>query len=311
MGLKEKVAETALELVKSENVQNKTVELFGMLFPYAGIKKKAIDLYIEEIENSDLSTDAKMIALLNARGTLKKLKNQKNIAEIAKESAEEGTDFKETSGVNEEWLDRFMESAGFVSSEDMQVIWGKILANEFEKPGTTPPNMIRVLSEITPTLARAFRKICSMKIWICPLSEDRNIEQMFQKIFVPYSEHSAEFYQMGLSFNILNELETLGVIKFSSISGYVSKGIDNNKVLLCIGDKLELIDSHKKDEVPIGNVLLTSVGQALQKITEVEEIPNYYEMIREYVLNNGIKFADEHEYQLTAVGDAVGISRKI
>ena len=56
MGLEEKLGETALDLVKNENVQNKVADLFGMLFPYAGIKKKAVDMYIEEIENSDLST---------------------------------------------------------------------------------------------------------------------------------------------------------------------------------------------------------------------------------------------------------------
>ena len=131
MGLEEKLGEKALDLVKNENVQNKVADLFGMLFPYAGIKKKAVDMYIEEIENSDLSTEAKMISLLNAKKTLKKIKNQKNIAEIAKENAKEGTDFSEKSGVSEEWFDRFMESASYVSSEEMQLVWGKILANEF------------------------------------------------------------------------------------------------------------------------------------------------------------------------------------
>ena len=96
------------------------VELFGMIFPYAGIKKKAVDMYKAEIEQSDLSTEAKMISLLNARKTLKGIKNQKNIVEIAKDNAKEGTNFSEKSGVNEEWCDRFLESASFVSSEDMQ-----------------------------------------------------------------------------------------------------------------------------------------------------------------------------------------------
>ena len=73
-----------------------------MLFPYAGIEKKARDLYIEEIENSDLSTETKVTLILNAKKTLKKLKNQGNIAKIAKENAKEGTDFSEKSGVSGE-----------------------------------------------------------------------------------------------------------------------------------------------------------------------------------------------------------------
>lgn len=175
MSFEKKLGETALELVKSENVQNKAADLLGMLFPYVGVKKKAVDLYIEEIENSDLSTDAKMISLLNARKTLKKLKNQKNIAEIAKENVKEGTDFSEKSGVSEEWFDRYMESASFVSSEQMQLVWGKILANEFEKPGCTPRNMTRILSEFTQTYAKAFRTLCSMRVLLVSVSEDEKI----------------------------------------------------------------------------------------------------------------------------------------
>lgn len=301
---------TAVDLIKSENVQNKAISALGMLFPYAGLTKKAVDMYISEIEKSDMSIDAKMFSVMNAKKTLKRKKNQKQIADIAMDNTKEGTDFTETSGVNEEWLERFMDSAGFVSSEDMQLIWGKILANEFEKPGTTPPNMIRVLSEITPTLARAFRKICSMRIWVCPLLEDENIEIAFQKTFVPYNGHEDVLREMGISFNILNELETLGVIKVSTISGYVSKKIDNAKVLLCIGDKLEVINEHKKGEIPIGNVMLTSVGEALQRITESEEIPNYFEMVKEYVIKSGAKFAVEHNFQVTVEDDTLHISKK-
>lgn len=56
--------------------------------------------------------------------------------------------------------------------------------------------------------------------------------------------------------------------------------------------------------------MLTSVGEALQRITETEEIPNYYEMIKEYVLKNGAKFAEEHNFQVTVDGDTLNISKK-
>lgn len=310
MEFEKELGKTALELVKSENIQNKSADLLGMLFPFAGIKKKAVDLYIKEIEDSDLSTDTKMLLLLNAKQKFKQLKNQEKIVEIASVNAKEGTDFSETSGINEEWLDRFMNSAGFVSSEEMQWIWGKILANEFERPGTTPPNMIRVLSEITPDLAKAFRKICSMRVWICPLTEDENIEMVIPDILVPFNGHDSEFRGMGISFKMLNELETLGIIKISTVGGYVSKNIDNKKVLLCVGDKPEVIVEHQKNEIPIGNVMLTTVGEALQAITESEDVPNYHRMVREYMLKKNVKFVDEHDFQLTLEGDSLFISKK-
>lgn len=303
-------AKTAVDLVKNENVLNKSVGVMGMLFPFAGLKQKAVEMYVEDIEKSDLPAETKVFMVLNMKKTFKKVKNQKAIAEIAMENAKQGTDFSEDSGVSEEWLDRFMDSAGFVSSEEIQWIWGKILANEFERPGSTPPNMIRILSEITPELASAFRYICSMRIWILPLNENGDIQGEFQELFVPYNKNDEKFRECGVSFNVLNELETLGVIRFESLSGYISTGITNDKVLICVGDKLDVIEEYRKGKLPIGNVMLTSVGEALKSITDSVEISDYYEMVKIYMSDKGVKFADDHEYYAEIKGDKLTIYRK-
>ena len=304
------VAKTAVDLVKNDNVLNKAAGVMGMLFPYAGLKQKAVNMYIEEIEKSDMSPEAKIFTVLNMKKTFKKIKNQKSIADIAMENTKEGTDFSEKSGVSEEWLERYMDSAGFVSSEDIQLIWGKILANEFERPGSTPPNMIRILSEITPKLAMAFRVICSMNVFICPLMEDGNVMGAFRKLFVPYKMNNDRLHELGLSFNALNELEALGVIRFNSISGYVSKGITQKRVLLCIGDKLEVLNEHKNGEVPIGNVILTSVGEALQAITDPDDIEDYYDMVKNYLNSEQVKLAEEHDYFSEIKDDILTIGRE-
>ena len=303
------IGKTAVDLVKNENIQNKAANAMGMLFPYAGLTKKALEIYLNEIENSDKSPELKMFLIMNAKKKLRKIKNQKQICEIAIENAKEGTDFSKESGVQEEWLDRFMNSASFVSSEEVQLIWGKILANEFENPGSTPSNMIRVLSEITPNLANSFRKLCSMKVWIMPLTEDENIEGQLQRSFVPYNGNEDLFQKIEITFNILNELETLGVLKFESLNGYVNKGINNNKVLICVDDKLEVINKHNENEMPIGDVLFTSVGKALKRITSDEEIPSYYEMIKVYLTRKGVVFADKHNFYTSIVGDKIHINK--
>lgn len=304
------VTKTAVDLVKNDNVLNKTAGVMGMLFPYVGLKQKAVNMYIEEIEKSDMSPEVKIFTVLNMKKTFKKIKNQKSIADIAMENTKEGTDFSEKSGVSEEWLERYMDSAGFVSSEDIQLIWGKILANEFERPGSTPPNMIRILSEITPKLAMAFRVICSMIVFICPLMEDGNAMGAFRKLFVPYKMNNDRLHELGLSFDVLNELEVLGVIRFSSISGYVSKGITQKRVLLCIGDKLEVLSEHKNDEVPVGNVILTSAGEALQAITAPEDVEDYYDMVKKYLNSEQVKLAEEHDYFAEIKGDILTIGRE-
>ena len=302
MSLDEKIGEVALNLAKNENIQNKTVELLGMLFPYAGLTKKAVDMYISEIEMSDMSTEAKVFSVMNAKKTIKKIKNQKQIADIAMENAKEGTDFTETSGVNEEWLERFMDSAGFVSSEDIQLIWGKVLANEFEKPGTTPPNMIRILSEMTPTYAKAFRVICSMQVLFLFLDNEDVVNSEWQ-IIVPFEENIDYMRKYGLSFEILNELETLGVIKFEAVAGYISTDIQEERLLVHSNEKTLLAVAHNKGCVPIGNVLLTTAGEALRQITPVDRMEGYTEALEKYMKANSVKFAENVPFKVFVNGE--------
>ena len=113
-----------------------------------------------------------------------------------------------------------------------------------------------------------------------------------------------------MSFNVLNELETLGVIRFESIGGYISKGFSSDKILICVGDKLDVIEEYKKGKLPAGNVMLTSVGEALKSITDSIEIGDYYEMVRKYMSDNGVKFAAEHEFVANVNGNELTISRK-
>ena len=44
------VAKTVVDLMKNENVLNKSVGVLGMLFPFAGLKQKAVEMYVEDIE---------------------------------------------------------------------------------------------------------------------------------------------------------------------------------------------------------------------------------------------------------------------
>lgn len=83
MGIEKIIASTYTDLIKNENIQNKVTSLPEMIFPYAGIEKRALDMYVSEVEKSDMSPESKLIAVLNAKETIKRLKNQKSIADKA------------------------------------------------------------------------------------------------------------------------------------------------------------------------------------------------------------------------------------
>ena len=61
------VAKTAIDLAKTDNVLNKATGIMGMLFPYAGIKQKTVNMYLDEIEKSDMPLETKVFLALNVR----------------------------------------------------------------------------------------------------------------------------------------------------------------------------------------------------------------------------------------------------
>lgn len=304
MGIAGKIGETALNLVENKDVLDKSTNIMGMLFPYAGLTKKALDMYISDVEKSDMSSESKLIAVLDAKRTIKKLKNQKRIAEIAVETAEDNTDFTEQSGVGQEWLERFMDSAGFVSDEAVQLIWGEILGKEFEKPGSTPSNMIRILSEITPTYAQAFKKICSMQMLAIELDETDKIAEAKYEVVVPYKDNEKKTDDAGLTFSLINELETLGLIKFKYLEDYALNYVNTSHIVLFINGEVWEVDEYGTVQVPCGNVMLTSAGECLKKITPTETIAGYSEWVKKY-MQEYVKLKTTTNYKVTVDGNKI------
>lgn len=126
-------------------------------------------------------------------------------------------------------------------------MWGKILAKEFEQPGSTPHNMVRILSEITSKHAQAFQKICSMKRLSLFTEGSESVKEVRNDIVVPYEGNEEEFRTLGLSFDLLNEFETLGLIKFDSIAGFVALNTPEKGVVTYIDGVTQEVESHKKD----------------------------------------------------------------
>lgn len=304
--MKEKLVEAAVDLVKNKDIQDKTSNLFGMIFPYIGIRKEAVDCYITEIEKSDLSPELKAYTIYNTKQTFKKFKNQHDIAQIAIENSKEGTDFSINSKVDKEWFDRFMNSAGYVSSDEVKIIWGKILSKEYENPGSTPFNMTRILSEITPKYAKIFKNICSMRRPLIVIDESGKGIHARENIVVPFDENNDYFTNLGITFNSLCELETLGLIKFDNITGFKTTNIPKGRIIVYIdGITKEIKGEH--NDIPIGCVILTSAGKCIKNIIEADKIENYNQEEGSYMKKQGIEYLDNCEYSISITNDTYHI----
>lgn len=164
--------------------------------------------------------------------------------------------------------------------------------------------MIRILSEITPRYAEAFQKICSMHRIMVAIDEAGNPADFRDNVVVPYAGNEEEMKKLGLPYSVLNELDTLGLIKFSTLPGFVTTGIPENcTICTYIHGVTKELEESGRESVAIGNVLLTDAGRCLSKITETIQIEEYELLEKAYMARSRIKYAEETAYEVAEDGE--------
>ena len=287
-------AKSAGETLAKESVSKISTALGG-LFPFFGLKHRAIEAYVKDIEDSNMPAESKMMAIANTRKTYKELKNQLAIADIAMKNAKEGTDFSKNSQVDDEWLARFMDSAKFVSDEKVQLVWGKLLASEFEDPNSTPPSLFRILAEITPPYAQIFANLCCLTTTFEYTYKDGSIQK---EAFVLFPSSDTYYTaKLRIYYETLIELQTLGLLQYAAAGDFFTHYDTNNKpkTKLIYGMHSAIIINHTDDRLPIGKVLLTKAGLSLSKFVEHTDIQEYFDDIIQYFMSKNIQ-VDENSY---------------
>ncbi|MFK4879482.1 DUF2806 domain-containing protein [Lactococcus garvieae] len=270
---------------------DKLEKLFGKLFPYVGLERQALENYIDNIEQTNLSPSDKLFATLGAKQKIKAYKNQNTITKLAIENSKANTDFSQESNVEEEWLARFMDSARFVSSQEAQFLWGQVLAGEFEEPGTFPISTIRILSELPVDLARIFTHIAQMRVTLLASSKKEiNLSPVSYDIMVPITKINEDFIDLGISYVNLIKLENLGLINFESGGYQKNLELQNyGNIVLQYRDELIRIEEYEASSFPMGCVLLTDVGKCIANMINVEEIPDYVIYLKKYLEYKRVK----------------------
>lgn len=102
-----------------------------------------------------------LVKRTQSRIAFQELKKQQNIdcavAFAAQELESEASVSKEP--VDKDWISRFFDSVSSVSEKEMQLIWGKILADEVRKPGSFSMRTLDVVRNLSKKEAECFLKI--------------------------------------------------------------------------------------------------------------------------------------------------------
>lgn len=261
----------------ANNFIDKISSALGWIVRPKGIKPAIIEAnksIIEEISNrQDINPIERAAIVCNYKKIIKEYKNQVNIIGTAIEYLNPNA---KPERVQDDWINFFFDKIKDVTDDYMKIIWGRILAGEFNEPNTYTKQLIHILSIMDSNLAKSFQKIRSS----CFYSEP-HLYIFIYRTNENEIKNIKKYQDMSLYISDFKELDSLGLIQYR-YSEFHSLVI--NDKTFDYGDKKIKLNTDKRS-IAIGNVALTSVGKQLCRIVPME----YDDKILEICLDSWIK----------------------
>lgn len=116
------------------------------------------------IDTSNFEEIAKRASSRLAYQEIAKQQNIEAVVDIAYKELE-NTETVSNEPVNRDWMLRFFNSVEDISNEDMQRIWGRILAGEIKEPNTFSYRTLEKLKNMTQQEAKCFQLVSSLALY--------------------------------------------------------------------------------------------------------------------------------------------------
>ena len=253
--------------------------------------QRAVGKFTEKIIREQMNLDKVFVIAANE---LKK--------ERSDSSTDQNTGNSDEKIIDDNWLNSFEEEARQKSTEDMQLLFGRILAGEIRKPGAYSIQTVKVLGRLSQNTARLFRQLCSICVAI-----KNPIDGRVWDLRVPYIADTPRWDSIGkygLGIPLLDMLQEYGLISSNLNTCFPYNMCILNQdpppyaLLLHQGqywglDPLPEWDKEQKIEV-LG-ILFSLAGRELFPIVDLNPAEGYTEDLKEFFANKGLQMV---EYKL-------------
>ena len=132
-------------------------------------------------------------------------KRQSNIGAVVRLAAPEMED-KDVPDhePDHDWTARFFDGIQDVSSEELQLLWAKVLAGEVERPDSTSIRTLSILKNLDPAIAGLFRKLCSACVSL--KSGGQFMDARVPSLGGNAADNALRIYELDyINLNVLNE----------------------------------------------------------------------------------------------------------
>ena len=194
---------------------------------------------------------------------------------------------EEVPPINEDWLNNFEKEASQKSTEEMQLLFGRILAGEIQRPSSFSIKTVRLLSSLDSEVAQIFKLLCSLRI--TSQIGDHIRDSRVVSLGKSASLNSLRSY--GLGFGQLSLLEENGLIisQYDSQMHYENFVADGSRSMVLSflyqnKDRIfiPLPNWQTSDKLWLSGVALSHSGRELMKIVDTEEDKKYTDALQEY-----------------------------
>ena len=243
------------------------------------------------------------------------IQDQINIDIIAKNAAddllntpEENNNTNEDVAVDEissDWLNAFEKEACNKSSDEMRLLFGKILAGEIRKPKSFSIKTIKLISQLDNQAASIFQNYCSLCISLC-----RNSTVFDARVAtLDGIAEKNSLIEYGLSFYNLNILNEYGLIisQYNSILDYqiciMHEQNKNASSFVYQGKKFILVpmnNSNYNPKLELGGVELTLSGKELLNIIDILPCEKYTTALTSYFLKKNLQMIEVKNFNISS-----------
>lgn len=161
--------------------------------------------------------------------------------------------------VDEDWLNSFFDSVANISNNQMQIIWGKLLAGEIENPGKFSIRTLDTLRKLTQMEAELFLSLFPyvLRCW-------GDTEKTFYDYFILDDAIS----KINVSYSKIILLSEANLISSNNMVtvGFSILPMDKENIY-CLNSKIEFTNlSDQEIDISARAYILTEVGKALYNV---------------------------------------------
>lgn len=209
-------------------------------------------------------------------------KKQLNIESITAYAAEELKNEEPVSNepLDEDWTTRFFNIAEDISSDEMQALWGRILAGEIKQPKSYSLRTLELLKNLSKKEAEVFMKFGQLAIISGNISFILNFKD--EKLL-------EEKYQLNFSERLL--LEELGFITANDLQFKMMPNPDQNaQTVFRIGNTCVIAERTKGTPQQNLQVLVfTKIGQELLQLINFAPQLDYLQLLASKIRRDGVQ----------------------